>query len=191
MPTWELAKLSGQPTEGTRSAWLAGDGANLEGLKSSALSGCMECLCPCTMKITITSLQGRWEQRAWEAVWRWNIWQWDLAVFVAVTVSPSVVPRVPENWTPPSCQYPEPEHPPLCHSNASSPFIWEACQTAETGKETATLNWSEVDSSQRGLVWSGITTWFYLLFLLIQAISSLLASASGSVARYGLITTLK
>lgn len=95
----------------------------------------------------------------------WNIWQWELAVFVAVAASPSVVPRVSETWTTPPCQCQEPEHPPLCHSNESSPFIWETCQAAETGKETATLNWSEVDSSQRGLVWSGVTTWVYLLFL--------------------------
>lgn len=122
----------------------------MEVLKPSALSAYMECLCPCTMKTTAMSLQGQWEQWGWEAVWRWNIWQWDLAVSVPVAVSPSLYQESPETWTIPPC--PEAEHPPLCHSNASSPFIWETCQAAETGKETATLNWSEVGSSQRGLV---------------------------------------
>lgn len=40
------------------------------------------------------SLQEQW---AWEAVGRGNIWQWDLAVVVAVAVSSSIVPRVPGN----------------------------------------------------------------------------------------------
>lgn len=189
VPTWELAKLPGQPTEGMCSAWCAGDGANLEMLKSSALSACMECLCPCTMKTTAMSLQGQWEQWAWEAVWRWNIWQWDLAVFVAVAVSPSIVPRVPGNLD--NAFLSRARAPSSVPQQFKQPFFLGDLPGSRNsqGNSYIKLVWGWLKPTWTGLKWNNN--------LILSPVSpgttrqQPSCSASGSVARYGLITALK
>lgn len=53
-------------------------------------------LCPCTMKTTVLSA-GTVRAVSLRSCSELEHWQWDLAVFAAVAVSPSFVPGVPGN----------------------------------------------------------------------------------------------